>query len=101
MATSLALGVYLRISFTKGDDKRPFNLVDISKRSPEDIPGDIAEEIFHGIQPSSQPYPGEWVFIYGGSIYRNPRIASFFIADLSSLTRNFGLGIDITCAHYY
>ncbi|KAH7000610.1 hypothetical protein EDB80DRAFT_753778 [Ilyonectria destructans] len=70
VAASLALGVCHGISFTKGDDKRPFNLLNISKTSPEDIPSDIVEEIFHGIRPSSQPYPSEWVLIYGGSIVR-------------------------------
>lgn len=67
VAAGLALGVCLGISFTKGKNQRVFNLLEIAQKYPEDIPDDIAPEIFQGISPGSRPHAGEWVLIYGGT----------------------------------
>lgn len=67
VAASLALGACLGITFPKDRGHRQqFNLLDIANKHPEDIPDDIADEVFRGISPGSRPVPGEWVLVYGG-----------------------------------
>lgn len=66
IAAGLSLGVCLGLTFTKGPKKREFNLLEIARRRPEDIPDDIIDEVFDALAPCYQAQPGEWLLVYGG-----------------------------------
>lgn len=66
VAAGLALSACLGISFTKGKHNRSFNLLEIAQRDIKQMPEDVLPEIQPGISPSSRPYPGEWILVYGG-----------------------------------
>ena len=74
VAAGLALSACLGVSFTKGKHSRPFNLLEIAQRDIQQMPEDVLPEIQPGISPSSRPYPGEWILVYGGksSTARHP-----------------------------
>ncbi|UKZ95883.1 uncharacterized protein TrAFT101_010695 [Trichoderma asperellum] len=67
VAAGLSLGVCLGVTFTKGPKKREFNLLEIARRRPEDIPDDIIDEVFDALAPCYQAQPGEWLLVYGAS----------------------------------
>lgn len=66
VAAGLSLGVCLGVTFTKGPKKREFNLLENARWYPEDVPDDIAEEVFDALAPCYQAQPGEWLLVYGG-----------------------------------
>lgn len=66
VAAGLALGVCLGLTFTKGPKKREFNLLDNARMYPEDVPDDVAGEVFDAMAPCYQAEPGEWLLVYGG-----------------------------------
>ncbi|KAK1239875.1 hypothetical protein MKX08_007317 [Trichoderma sp. CBMAI-0020] len=63
VAAGLSLGVCLGVTFTKGPKKREFNLLEIARKRPEDIPDDIIDEVFDALAPCYQAQPGEWLLI--------------------------------------
>ncbi|PTB75014.1 hypothetical protein M440DRAFT_1402580, partial [Trichoderma longibrachiatum ATCC 18648] len=67
VAAGIALGVCLGLTFTKGPKKREFNLLENARMYPEDVPDDIADEVFDAMAPCYQAQPGEWLLIYGAS----------------------------------
>ncbi|QYS99966.1 Zinc-binding oxidoreductase [Trichoderma simmonsii] len=67
VAAGLSLGVCLGVTFTKGPKKREFNLLENARWYPEDVPDDIAEEVFDALAPCYQAQPGEWLLVYGAS----------------------------------
>ncbi|RFU81694.1 hypothetical protein TARUN_479 [Trichoderma arundinaceum] len=67
VAAGLSLGVCLGLSFTKGPNKREFNLLENARRYPEDVPDDIFDEVFDALAPCYQAQPGEWLLVYGAS----------------------------------
>ncbi|KAL6852110.1 hypothetical protein J3F83DRAFT_570257 [Trichoderma novae-zelandiae] len=67
VAAGLALGVCLGVTFAKGPKRREFNLLENARMYPEDVPDDIAEEVFDAMAPCYQAQPGEWLLIYGAS----------------------------------
>lgn len=70
VAAGLSLGVCLGVTFTKGPKKREFNLLEIARRRPEDVPDDIIDEVFDALAPCYQAQPGEWLLVYGGESNR-------------------------------
>ncbi|EHK18587.1 uncharacterized protein TRIVIDRAFT_172793 [Trichoderma virens Gv29-8] len=67
VAAGLSLGVCLGVTFKKGPKKREFNLLENARWCPEDVPDDIADEIFDALAPCYQAQPGEWLLVYGAS----------------------------------
>ncbi|UKZ69495.1 uncharacterized protein TrAtP1_010501 [Trichoderma atroviride] len=67
VAAGLSLGVCLGVTFTKGPKEREFNLLEIARRRPEDVPDDIIVEVFDALAPCYQAQPGEWLLVYGAS----------------------------------
>lgn len=67
VAAGLSLGVCLGVTFTKGPEQREFNLLEIARRRPEDIPDDILDEVFDALAPCYQAQPGEWLLVHGAS----------------------------------
>ncbi|KAL7921430.1 hypothetical protein ACQKWADRAFT_126124 [Trichoderma austrokoningii] len=105
VAAGLSLGVCLGVTFTLGSKKREFNLLDIARRRPEDIPDDIADEVFDALAPCYQAQPGEWLLVYGASTITGQIIIQLAklgglkvvgVADLSKhrqLLQSFGTDI--------
>ncbi|KAH0489804.1 hypothetical protein TgHK011_001302 [Trichoderma gracile] len=67
ITAGLALGVCLGLTFTKGPKKKEFNLLENARMYPEDVPDDIADEVFDSMAPCYQAQPGEWLLVYGAS----------------------------------
>ncbi|PTB63194.1 GroES-like protein [Trichoderma citrinoviride] len=67
VAAGIALGVCLGVTFTKGPKKREFNLLENARMYPEDVPDDLADEVFDAMAPCYQAQPGEWLLVYGAS----------------------------------
>ncbi|KAM0513288.1 hypothetical protein ACHAPE_007940 [Trichoderma viride] len=68
VAAGLSLGVCLGVTFTKGPKKREFNLLEIARRRPEDLPDSIIDEVFDALAPCYQAQPGEWLLVYGAKL---------------------------------
>lgn len=66
VTAGLALGVCLGLTFTKGPKQKEFNLLENARMYPENVPDDIADEVFDAMAPCYQAQPGEWLLVSGG-----------------------------------
>ena len=64
----LALSVSLGFDYTsiKGSSKGPDLLTLLRKLDRNEIPEDVREECFEGIQDAERPQKGDWFAIWGG-----------------------------------
>ncbi|KAL1859000.1 hypothetical protein VTK73DRAFT_7718 [Phialemonium thermophilum] len=68
VAASIALGVCLGIDFPSFSHYPPLSLLSVAQGQPrEEVPSDVAAEVFEGIPPSERPKARDWVLIYGAS----------------------------------
>lgn len=67
VTAGLALGVCLGLTFTKGPKQKEFNLLENARMYPENVPDDIADEVFDAMAPCYQAQPGEWLLVSGAS----------------------------------
>ncbi|OTA07369.1 hypothetical protein A9Z42_0082490 [Trichoderma parareesei] len=67
VTAGLALGVCLGLTFNKGPKQKEFNLLENARMYPENVPDDIADEVFDAMAPCYQAQPGEWLLVSGAS----------------------------------